>query len=145
MSKDELALKLSQIQIDQARLLSQMSQFFSKSGETGVILWLSQRKTPAYSVDIVDHFGLTPGRVANIIKKLEEHGYILRQQDDEDLRKAHIILTPEGKEIARAEFERMNSSNGKIVEELGEEDTVQWIDLLTKMSKVFGTGISSGR
>jgi len=66
MDIDRLAIELSQMHIDYAKLLTQIADSMSINGEMGVLLWLKQQKMATYATDISEHFGLTPGRVATI-------------------------------------------------------------------------------
>ena len=133
MKTRELADSLTKLHIDVPKQLSQTAQFLSTSGETGVMLWLGQREIATYAIDIVDHFGLTPGRVANIIKKLEERGYIARQQDAEDMRKSAIVLTERGREYAKEQYEALTDSHLALIQRIGEDDALEWLQLLTKV------------
>lgn len=44
MDIDSMAVELSQMHIDNAKLLTQIANALSMSGEMGVLLWLSQQK-----------------------------------------------------------------------------------------------------
>ena len=69
---DKLAADYTRIHIDKARDIAMLANTFNAGGEDGVLLWLHRQDadSPVYAYDICEHFGLTPGRVANIIKKL---------------------------------------------------------------------------
>ena len=122
MKTEKIAEELNQIQIEQARQLSQLANIFSLNGETGVMLWLNQQRSSIYAIDIIEHFGLTAGRVANIIKKLEQKGYLTREHNIEDLRKSHITLTQSGIDYANEQYSRMHENHMSFIETLGEED-----------------------
>lgn len=122
MRTEKIAEELNQIQIEQARQLSQLANMFSLNGETGVMLWLNQQQTDIFAIDIIEHFGLTAGRVANIVKKLEQKGYITREHNIEDLRKSHITLTRSGIDYANEQYSLMNENHMSFIKSLGEED-----------------------
>ena len=85
-----------------------------------------------YAVDVVEHFGLTPGRVANIIKKLEERNYIERCQDPVDQRRSRILLTEEGRLCADGLYARMNAAHTQVLQALWEEDAEQLLRLMCR-------------
>ena len=59
MKTEKIAEELNQIQIEQARQLSQLANMFSLNGETGVMLWLNQQQSDIFAIDIIEHFGLS--------------------------------------------------------------------------------------
>lgn len=133
MDTNDLALELSQMHIDKARLLTQVGNALSVYGEAGVLLWLNRRECDTFSIDIIDHFGLTPGRVANIIKGLDRRGFIIRDSDPDDQRKVKIRLTDTGRKQADNLFKQMNDGHVRMLEILGQEDAAAWICLLKKI------------
>lgn len=126
--------------IDNARLLARIANALSAGGESGVLLWLSQRDGETYASDIVEHFGLTAGRVANIVKQLERRQFITRQTDAADLRRARILLTEEGAAYAARLYREMIESHACLIEALGEEDASQWIRLFGRLISLAGSG-----
>ena len=122
MNKEQAAHELNQIHIVYAKQLTQIGNALSSSGEDGVILWLCQQEGDIFAVDIIDHFGLTPGRVAKNKKKLEEKDYISRHHNCNDLRKSCIYLTESGSAYARKLYRRMNDAHLQIIDEMGEEN-----------------------
>ena len=78
MRAEDYAEKLNKLDIEHPQALKRLRMALASGGEEGVLRWLDQRRQDTYAVDIIEHFGLTAGRVANIMKKLEERGYITR-------------------------------------------------------------------
>lgn len=115
---------MNQIHIDHAKQLTQIANALSSSGESGVLLWLNQQEKDVFATDIIDHFGLTPGRVANIMKKLEDKGYVLRQHPNDDLRRSYIRLTDSGHAFAEKLYQQMSENNENIINAFGEEQTL---------------------
>ena len=74
MKTEQIAEELNQIQITHAKAFSRLADMFTLNGETGVLIWLNQQQREVFAIDIIDHFGLTAGRVANIVKKPEQKG-----------------------------------------------------------------------
>lgn len=115
---------MNQIHIDHAKQLTQIANALSSSGESGVLLWLNQQEEDVFATDIIDHFGLTPGRVANIMKKLEDKGYVFRQHPNDDLRRSYIRLTETGRDFAEKLYQQMSENNENIINAYGEEQTL---------------------
>lgn len=128
-----MAKELSQLHIDQARLLARLGSSLSASGEAGVLLWLSQQSQDTFAMDIVEHFCLTPGRVANIIKRLEQRGYVKREHVADDRRRVRVSLTDSGRERAEACFDEMNAGHLRMLEALGEKDAAHVMRILRRV------------
>ena len=136
MNKEELVQEMNKMHIENAKTLTKLSYEFVSSGESGVLLWLREQQDEVFAVDIIDHFGLTPGRVANIVKKLEERGFIERQHSFQDLRKYCIHLTEAGRQQADTLFENMNQRHMQFIETLGEEESIHALNILNKIMPV---------
>lgn len=137
MDIEQLTQELNQLHIDHAKIFSMAANSFASFGETGVMLWLSCQQDEVFAVDIIEHFGITAGRVANIIKKLEERGYLSRKHNYVDLRKSNIRLTESGAAYAAGLYERMNANHLQIIKALGEEDASQALLILKKIITYF--------
>ena len=132
MTTEELAVQMCEMHIDHARFLSYIAAELTKSGESGMLLWLARQNGDVYATDAAEHFGLTPGRVANILKKLEERGFLVREKDPEDQRKVKLSLTPLGERIAGELSRKMLETNRRVIDFFGQEDTEELIGLLSK-------------
>lgn len=138
---DKMAVELSQMHIDDAKLLTQIANALSMNGETGVLLWLSQQKKATYAVDIIKHFGLTPGRVANILKKLEQRQLIDRSEDTGDQRKFRIILTKKGVMYANELYRQMIDGHVRVLEALGHSDASEGLRILKRVIFLVNNGV----
>ncbi|AGC68849.1 transcriptional regulator MarR family [Thermoclostridium stercorarium subsp. stercorarium DSM 8532] len=141
MDIDSMAVELSQMHIDNAKLLTQIANALSMSGEMGVLLWLSQQKSRTYATDIIKHFGLTPGRVANILKKLEQRQLIVRHEDTVDQRKFCILLTKKGVMYANELYSQMNDGHARILAALGQEDASEGLRILKRVITLINNGV----
>lgn len=132
---DSLAHEFTRIHIEKARPLSILSNTFNKGGEEGVLLWLGCQgaDTAIYAMDICRHFGLTPGRVANIVKKLEERNYISRREDPDDQRRSMICLTQEGREHAKFLLHQMESYHRQIIQMIGKNHAVHCKEVMEEL------------
>lgn len=133
MNIEQKAEEFSQMHIDHPRLFGQIASLLTGSGETGVLLWLAQQKKECFAVDIIDHFGLTPGRVANILRKLEERGYLIRRQDTMDQRRSSLQLTEEGRVHAGLVDRKVKEQHLQLFRGLGEDDSADILRILKKM------------
>lgn len=140
MNIEQAAEKLNQFQIEHAGVLSRMANSLEAGGETGVLLWISRQQNEVFAIDVIRHFDLTPGRVANIIKKLEEKGYIERRQNTEDLRKSFIRITETGKQQSDRIYMQMNEKHIQILAALGEEDCSQTMRILHRLISLYENG-----
>jgi|GEM_PF-6608588 len=61
MDIDKLANELSQMHINYEKLLAQNSDALSANSKIGMLLCLNQQKENIYAINIMEHFGLTPG------------------------------------------------------------------------------------
>lgn len=125
MDIEETAKELDQIQISHPQAMAQIADALSVNGEAGVLIWLKQRREETFAIDITQHFGLTAGRVANIIRKLEEKGFLERKTLFEDQRKSQIVLTEKGLLYAESLHQKMNKNHNLLLESLGEENAAQ--------------------
>jgi Transcriptional regulators len=75
---------------------------------------------------------VTPPSVTQLMKSLIEDKLVERKVDPEDKRAYDLMLTPKGLQIAQEANERFKESLGGLAEHLGEEQSLQLADLLTK-------------
>lgn len=82
--------------------------------------------------DLSEKMKISRPALNNVLNKLEDKGFIERVRKKEDRKAVFIKLTKKSYEIYNQEQERMVSFMNKIVNKLGDEDTVQLINLLEK-------------
>ena len=87
------------------RALEQLIDLSGTRGESGVLLFLYHANRPAHPGELTEKLGLTTGRIANILKVLEQSGLIERTADASDRRRVQVALTPQGEEAARTRHE----------------------------------------
>ena len=133
MDVEQTAKEFSQMHIDHARLLRRMADTLMANGAEAVLMWLSQRTDETYAVDIAEHFGLTAGRVANIIRQLEKRHFVIRKQDSSDQRRAEIHLTTSGLMYAEDCFHNLTANYVQVLEALGEEDARDWMRVIRRV------------
>lgn len=140
MDYKQLSDELCQMHITYAGAINQALDRISAKGEDGIVLWLGQRKQDTFPTDIVKHFHLSPGRVANILKVLEQKGAIVRSPDPEDGRKVQVRLTEKGKAYARECYTGMVEQHTWLLETLGEKEAVHLARIMKQVLRMVEQG-----
>ena len=110
----------------------------SSSGEEGLLHYLAYKHDGVYSGVLKDQLGVGSGRMADILRRLEEKELIVRSEDTEDSRRVVVHITELGRERAVSMNQRVLAWYGRLHEYLGEEDSRELIRLLKKLSKFQG-------
>ncbi|CAH1196340.1 MULTISPECIES: MarR family winged helix-turn-helix transcriptional regulator [Paenibacillus] len=77
--------------------------------------------------------------ITPVIRGLEDEGLVERTMDEEDRRAVRITITEAGRKIIQAAHEERMEIFNKLVAHLGEEDSLQLAELLTKVYSFFDT------
>lgn len=77
--------------------------------------------------------------ITPVIRGLEDEGLVKRTMDPEDRRAVRITITEAGREVIRAAHEERMEIFNRLVKHLGEEDSTQLAELLTKVYSFFDT------
>jgi len=80
--------------------------------------------------------------ITPVIRGLEDEGLVERTMDPEDRRAVRITITDAGRAIIRAAHEERMTTFNRLVEHLGEEDSLQLAALLSKVYTFFDTQLS---
>ena len=91
---------------------------------------------------MTEQLHVVPGRMTDILKSLENKGFIKRCKDNEDRRKVNVFLTEEGKIEAKEKRKYITEEYRGLFEILGEEDTKELIRLL-KIVLSYSPGIDA--
>lgn len=86
--------------------------------------------------ELADRAWVSNARVANILKALEQKGWIEREHSKEDRRRVIVTITDKGRadiDIKRREFEGRTAA---FLEQLGEEDTRDMVRLLRRTNQI---------
>ncbi len=127
---ETLTRELLEIQLSYTRQLSQLAEIIASSGEYSILYYLF-RDSKCYSAgELSGLVGLSPGRVANVLKALEKKHFIVRKRDTEDKRKTMVTLTPEGAVKICSCYTQIENMYRKLVEKIGPEDVRNFIRIM---------------
>ena len=135
MDFQEKAAELNRMHLVYAKELNALAEQVSAQGETGVLLSLSEHESPMFAGEFIEILGLTTGRIANILKRLEQKKLIRREFLAEDKRRVIVSLTPKGWEIARQKSGQMAAFHKKLLEYLGEEDAAAAVRIFEELMR----------
>ena len=133
MNYTELSEELCGVQIRHAEAANRLMSVLSVNGEDGVLLWMLSQQEEIYPSDISEHFGLTTGRVANVLRALERKASVVRVQDKEDLRRFRIELTDSGQQEAERLSHDVLGQHEEILREIGMEDAESMVSLMKRI------------
>lgn len=143
MSTTELARELEIMHDTYFRQFVELSGMINRQGEEAVLLeirqWNELEEEPLTPMILVEEMGLTSGRVANILRGLEQKQLIRRTRDGADGRKVHISLTDTGMAQARQLLDGIHSRNVALLDALGESDSQELMRLLRRLVYVLVT------
>lgn len=111
-------------------------------GEYGVLRYLMYVHDNVSAGVLTEQLHVVPGRMTDILKSLENKGFIKRCKDNEDRRKVNVFLTEEGKIEAKEKRKYITEEYRGLFEILGEEDTKELIRLL-KIVLSYSPGIDA--
>ena len=112
-----------------------------EKGEAGVLLCLHQQGDSMLSGELMERMGLTTGRIANILKQMEQKGLIARCHDSGDRRRVYVSLTELGASCAEERLRQMNEAHVRILQNLGEEDAKELVRLMERCLDFIGDSI----
>ncbi|MCM3512239.1 MarR family winged helix-turn-helix transcriptional regulator [Carnobacterium inhibens] len=84
-------------------------------------------------MQLCTHLNCEPPTVTNMVKSLEENGFIYRERDQKDSRVMRIFLTEEGKELKEPINERWTKQQDKLLKSTLPEERLLLRRLLKQM------------
>lgn len=113
---------------------SNFNSKYSKSmvGEGQILLYLTLENglTPGILSEITE---LGTGRIANILKTMEEKGYIIRKKDEKDKRKVYVYVTEKGKQWHNENKTKLDEEIKNVLNYIGQKDSIELIRILKKI------------
>jgi DNA-binding MarR family transcriptional regulator len=80
---------------------------------------------------------VTSPTITQLLKGLEAHGLIERHIDNIDRRSVGVKLTPKGEAVTQQAMDTLLASISGLIEYLGEEQSTQLVELLSKVFLYF--------
>ncbi|MBV2240567.1 MarR family transcriptional regulator [Bacillus inaquosorum] len=124
------------------KVSSQMRRNYSESlrelnlyvGQDNLLsrLWLGDGIT---QMRLCEHLKCEPPTVTNMVKSLEQNGFIYRKRDEEDARVMRIYLTDKGKELEEPVRIKWNEHQEKLLQSISAEERLILRDLIKRMEK----------
>ena len=152
MSKERCAQMNQATTTTEQKLLSALTQFKRlgwhqrtvsgcKPSEIRVLFCVKEGTNPDQPEikvsEISKQLGVTSPTITQLLKSLEAHGLIERNIDAQDRRAVGIKLTAEGAMVAQQAADAFLASMKGLVEYLGEEQSDQLAELLSKVFRYF--------
>ena len=89
---------------------------------------------------IAESSHLSPARVANVLRALEEKGWITRSHDTQDRRRVTVTLTEQG-EAERAERRaKFDKQGAEFLRKLGDKDAREALRILKRCNEILASG-----
>lgn len=101
-------------------------------GTNAILFYLHGIHDGATSGELKEHFHIGSGGIANALKDLEEKGYIVRKNGENDKRVVSVYITDSGRALAKKSYEDMKDNLKLLLETIGEEDSKALFRILEK-------------
>lgn len=105
-------------------------------GEMFVLHFLHMSGRPVMPSELSTALGSSMARISALLGSLEKKGQIKREVNVNDRRNILVTATEEGKRRACMEIAHMQSCMAGIFEEMGEDDTREFVRLASRFSKI---------
>jgi DNA-binding MarR family transcriptional regulator len=86
-------------------------------------------------MQLCDHLKCEPPTVTNMVKSLEQNGFIVRKRDERDGRVMRIYLTDEGKELEKPVDFKWKQQQEKLLNSISPEERIVLRDLMKRMER----------
>lgn len=105
----------------------------SACGECFVLRCLMRSQKSLLPSELSEMTQSSTARIAVILNALEKKGYVSRTIDLADRRRVQVSLTEEGAEYIRSVQVRLQAGMRKLLEELGQEDTKEYLRITDRI------------
>lgn len=140
---EDLARELMEIHLAYSKQVSQLAEYLNASGEYAILYYLYHNESTCSAGELALVVGLTPGRVANVMKALEKKELITRVKDPEDHRKIKVSLTEHGLAYMSNGCREVEKVYKTMISQIGIEDARDFIRIARKMFQ-FSRDFSEG-
>ena len=124
------------------KISSQMRRDYSESlrelklyvGQDNLLsrLWQGDGIT---QMQLCEHLKCEPPTVTNMVKSLEQNGFIYRKRDEQDARVMRISLTDKGKELEKPVDSKWKQQQEKLLHSISPEERIILRKLMKRMEK----------
>ncbi|GAS82119.1 MarR family winged helix-turn-helix transcriptional regulator [Paenibacillus amylolyticus] len=124
------------------RVSSQMRRDYSESlrklnlyvGQDNLLsrLWLGDGVT---QMQLCEHLKCEPPTVTNMVKSLEQNGFIYRKRDEHDARVMRIFLTDKGRELEKPVEFKWREQQEKLLHSILPEERLILRELMKRMER----------
>ena len=137
MEQEQSARKLRELVVHSPKAYARLAKLLSETGEEGVLSCLLHSSGSLLPGELAARLDLTSGRIANILRSLENKGLIQRESVDQDGRKMRVFLSENGKVYAAQLEESTIAQQRALMKHLGEEDAGELLRLLEKCLRFY--------
>ena len=130
---EELASEL--LQVNEALLHQPAHDLLAKlsRGEHFVLNYLLTHYGQAHPTDLSRHMVVSTARIAALLNRMEEKGFISRLPDPLDNRQIIVSLSLKGEEAIEQFRKKVIQSTAKMLERLGPEDAQEFLRIQRKL------------
>ena len=137
MDKREQAKRLlAEMQSCQVKAFRYIDE--TQQGMMWILWYLKYAEREVIAGDLARELGVSPPRIANLLKKMEKHGFITRHPSAEDARRSVVEITPEGCRCITESEEQSFSFMEFLLDKIGQDDLNELIRILRKIKTALG-------
>ncbi|MBP3431540.1 MAG: transcriptional regulator [Clostridia bacterium] len=107
-----------------------------ENGTRFVLMFLSEAETEVYASSISEAMNISRARVAVLLKKVEDKGYIRKRTSSKDARIEVVSLTEQGLKKVESMKERAIEDVMKVIEVVGIEEIDHFLKTAEKVKKI---------
>lgn len=132
-----LAKELIRYQLEMPKPPKDAPKLEANRGEMAVIVYLTEFEDGA-APGVLAKFGdVSTARMATVLNRLEEKGFITRTMDPEDRRKIIVNITSTGRAFGQERKEERISHITTMLKYLGEQDAPEFIRLMKRVNQFY--------
>ena len=138
MDYQAMAERVCRMNFAHMRDFYRLFQSVAAQGEDAILLCLYLANRPMFAGEFIGKLGLTTGRIANILKRLEAKALVARISDREDRRRVSVSLTEAGQRQAEQQYLQSVQKHRELLAYLGEADAQELIRILSRALEYSG-------
>jgi DNA-binding MarR family transcriptional regulator len=119
---------------DRGNILEVLSKAYK--GEAFVLKYLSSRMTTTLPTELSEALHSSTARISSLLGALEKKGLVAREIDPSNRRNILVTPTDKGREQAALQEREMRNRMARVLKELGEADTREFVRLIGRVSEI---------